>query len=277
MTFIVARSTNVTPSSVAAAMRATSVDLDAGQAAVGDGLLDLLAGLARAGIAEDDRRSLAPRLASKSAASPPRARRARTRRRVCRRGGRGSRPGSPRCRRRRCPRGRAGRRRRSPSPVARSTTSRWSPEPTMTVVPSFVTKRRSTASATWVIATGVTPAAAALGSIAPRSIVATRPSSKPTMSSVAGRVDGQGAHAGRRHRGDQLAAAQVVGADLGPGRHVDPLPARPPGAVVVLGRGSTTAATTGTPRSLVALTWSSPQAMIPSAIAYLARWGWVHS
>ena len=71
---------------------------------------------------------------------------------------------------------------------------------------------------------------------------------------------------------------EVVRADLGAGRDMQPLA----GAVVCgrpgrVRRGSTTEATTGTPRSLVALTSSSPQSTSPSAIAYLARCGWVHS
>ena len=42
-------------------------------------------------------------------------------------------------------------------------------------------------------------------------------------------------------------------------------------------RGSTTAAPTGTPRSLVAVVLSSPHATSPPAMAYFARCGWVHS
>ena len=54
-------------------------------------------------------------------------------------------------------------------------------------------------------------------------------------------------------------------------------PPRSPGTPGTSRRGSMIESRTGTPRSLVALTRSSPHATMPPAIAYLARCGWVYS
>ena len=76
---------------------------------------------------------------------------------------------------------------------------------------------------------------------------------------------------GGRRRPTEVARREVVGPDLVPVATWSRSPARPPGAGSSSRRGSTAAARTGTPSSLVALTWSSPNSDEPGGHRVLGQ------